>query len=281
MIKKYSIVTILLLIMAPALLSADPLYFAIVSPDLPFTTSEMNGTKDKPGYITQFTGVLAKSLHRSPSDIKGKFFRSYGEAEKFIKHKKNVFIMSSVDYYTAYYKRLTLTPVADMNQPGGNRYYVLVKKGRYSSLEALKGKKLTGSVLYGNKRFLKKVVFNGKNISRYFNLKPTRRIYSAVKKVVRGKVDAVILNQRDYNKFKKKSFFSKLKVVYSSRPISNLGVMMVNTPANRRVKPSLLRAIMSISSSKDAAAILRSNGIKGFQPVNRKMLDETLSRYNR
>lgn len=262
-------------------LSADHLHFIIISPDLPFTVAEMNGTAGKPGYVQQFTAVIARALNMPQGNIHGKFFNSYRSATPYIRQKKDVFIMSSVDYYLMMKNSLNLAPVADLVQQGGNRYHVVVKKGKYSNIYQLKGKTLSGSALYGNLHFLNKVAFNGMNISSYFRLKPTRRIYSAVKRVTRGRLDAVILNQRDYNKFKQYSFFSKLQVVYSSQPASNLGIMMVNTSANQAMKDRVLRAVKSISTSQDASTMLKANGIKGFAPVNQELLNATQSKYYR
>ncbi len=258
---------------------AETIYFAIISPDLPFSDADMNGDGRNPGYVGQFTNVIEDSM--GSVTIRGKYFRSFTQADTYIRRYRNVFIMSTVAYYLSRKDTLGLVPVADMKQDGANRYYVMTGKS-YGSLSDLKGKSLTGSVLYQGQTFLDNIVFDGRvDASRYFSLRPTTRIRSAVRKVTRGEIYAVVINQRDYQKFSRYSFFREMKTVYTSPAVSSLGVMMVNTSTNRSLQSRVFKALAGVGDKEDAAPMLRANGIQGFTTVDRNLLQTTEQRYEK
>jgi hypothetical protein len=259
-------------------LKAETIFFAIISPDLPFSDAEMNGDGRNPGYVGQFTRVIEESL--GSVTIRGRYFRSYSQADAYIKRYRNVFIMSTIGYYLSRKNTLGLEPLADMIQNSTNRYYVMTG-GSYGNLSSLRGKSLTGSVLYQGQRFLDKVVFDGKlDASRYFSLRPTTRIRSAVRKVTRGDIQAVVINQRDYQKFSRYSFFKNMKTVYTSPEVSSLGVM-TKISTNEILKRQVFEALTKIGDKEDAGPMLRANGIEGFTSVNRSLLQATEERYEK
>ena len=192
--------------------------------------------------------------------------------------------MASVAFFLTNRKAMNLVPLANvkLGDSATERFYILVKKGKYSSLTQLKGKILSGSILYEGSSFLDKVVFNNTlRASTHFKLKPTGRPLSAVRRMVRNRVDAVIVNEIQYQALKGISLGSKVSVIHTSPTMPALGLMMTDTPGTRALQPKVVAAITEMCSDAQGAKECRNFGIKGFVPVRSGALDGVIGLYER
>ena len=107
--------------------------------------------------IDQFITTLAKLTGMSRSQLNGKYFNNMNQAKTYIKSNNNSFVMGSLGFYLANRSFMKLVPLATVNLGDTNkdRYYLIVKKGSYGSLKQLKGKSLSGNVIYENSNYLK------------------------------------------------------------------------------------------------------------------------------
>ena len=251
--------------------------FVIIFPGGPDTQQE--GTS----MISQFISNLVKLTGLSKSQLRGKYFNNINLARTYIKTHRNSFIMGSLGFFLAHKSNMGLVPLATVNLGSSNkeRYYLVVKKGRYGSLNQLKGKTLSGNVIFETKNYINNIVFNDSiDVSKHFLLKPTSRPLSAVRRLTRKRIDAVLLNKMQYESLKSLALFSKIEVIYKSNEVPALGLMMVNNSRTKSVKDKVLNAVTTMCNLADTKEVCKNFGLSGFLRVKPGELDEVTRKYN-
>lgn len=256
--------------------SADKIHFAIVFAGGPDPQGEGKNI------LNQFLDNLSRMTGISASRLTGQYFNRLSTAKRYISRNRNCFIMGSIGFYAENKNRFGLVPLTKVSMQGSDReqYFLLVKKGRYKNLKQMRGKKISGNVLYENKRFLSRIIFANKvNVASFFKLKPTQRPLTAVRRLTRNRIDGVLLNRMQYNSLKKLSLFQRVSVVYTSPSLPALGLMMVNTPVNAAVKNKIVSAITGMCSLQDGKKVCSNFGIQGFKSVSAGEVESALSSY--
>ncbi|HOW82407.1 MAG TPA: PhnD/SsuA/transferrin family substrate-binding protein [Spirochaetota bacterium] len=257
--------------------AAEKIHFAIVFPGGPDTGPE--GDK----IITQFLDILTRQTKIKRADVAGQYFNDIAPARAYIQKNRNCFIMGSIGFYLANRTTYNLVPLSLVTSEGKRteQYYLIVKKGSYKSLADLKGKKISGNVLYEDAKFINNMVFENKiNVGSYFVMQPTARPLSAVRKMNTGTVDAVLLTGMQYEALKQiPTTFQKIEVVYKSPEMPRLGFMMAETPATRGVKDEILGAMVKMTSLEEGKKVCNNFGISGFENIQPETLNETIAKY--
>lgn len=257
--------------------AAETIHVAIFAPDMPFTQAEGDN------YIGQFITLLAGSVGLKPENFKGKFFNEAGDVKNFISQNKNVFVMGSLSFFLPNRNWLKLVPVASLDYSGTDieKYYLTVQKGKYKSINDLKGKTVAGNVFKEDKRFINKFIFNNKiDAYSYFKTTFTTSVRGSVRNLQKGKLDAILLNHRDYVKFKNRKDFETLDVIYTSENIPALGLMMNDSPYNRSMQDKFLNAVIKMNSMSDARTMFSANGISGFRKINSGLIENAISKFD-
>lgn len=241
------------------------------------------GTEGK-NMITQFLDVLTQRTSLKKSDVEGNYYNDVALAKADIKRNGNAYIMGSLGFYLANKTRCNLIPLSIVATDGKDTelYYIVVKKGSYSSLAELKGKTLSGNILYEDYKYIDLIIFNGQlNVAKYFKCKATPHPLTAVRRVTTGKIDAVLLNSMQYESLKKiTSTFSKIQVVYTSQEVPRLGLMMADTPETQKVKDEIISALTALCDGESGKKVCDNFGISGFQKINPESLDEITKKFN-
>lgn len=226
-------------------------------------------------YVAQQTGI-------DPANMTGAYFNDAKATLDHLKANRDSFILGSLGLYLSQRKALSLLPLAKLRYAGDGeeRYYLMVRKGRYHAIEELKGKTLSGNTLFEDHRFLSRVVFGGRlDVPTYFDLKPTGRPLSAVKKVAADEMDAVLLNQVQYESLVRIPLADKVETIFTSEPMPPLGFMVLDTPKTRPVKDKVLKAVTDMCASTDGKAVCNNFGISGFDPLQPGVLDAVTRKY--
>ncbi|MFH1039103.1 MAG: PhnD/SsuA/transferrin family substrate-binding protein [PVC group bacterium] len=234
-------------------------------------------------YTDQFVDIVAGRMSLSPAAVNGHYFTDYPAALDFLKGHPDAFIISSLGFYLSRREVLHLIPLAsvEMSAGSGGRYYLMVKKGTAGALDDMKGKTIAGSTLFEDPVFLKKVVFGGKLDPRSdLTLDPTSRPLSAIRKAARGELGGVLLDDVQYNSLKALPLFEELAVIYESPRLPEVGLMMVDTSANRNMKEKLLHALTTLGETEAGAEVFSSFGMKGFSRIDPDSLDEVIRQYD-
>ena len=191
-------------------------------------------------------------------------------------------MLGSLGFYLANRKSLGLMPLAILktSSNGEERDTIVVKKGRYHSLAELKGKSLYGSSLFEDPAYINRVVFAGQlDPATYFDLKPTSRPLTAVRKLEKDEADAVLLNVVQYESLRRMPLFEKLDVVYTSAPRPALGLMMTDTSRTRAVRDNVLRAVVELCGTPKGQPVCQNLGIAGFEALPSGVLDAIVKTY--
>ena len=141
----------------------EKIHFAIVFPGGPDTGPE--GDK----IITQFLDILTQQTKIARSDVTGQYFNNIAPAKEYIQKNRNCFIMGSIGFFLSNRVSYNLVPLSLVTSDGKRteQYFLIVKKGSYKSLGELKGKKVSGNVLYEDTKFINTLVFDNKiNVSQ-------------------------------------------------------------------------------------------------------------------
>ncbi|HOD15230.1 MAG TPA: PhnD/SsuA/transferrin family substrate-binding protein [Spirochaetota bacterium] len=256
--------------------SAEKISFTVIFLGGPDTGAE--GEK----IINQFISSLAKISGMKKDAFQGKYFNTIAEAKAYIQQNKNSYIMGSIGFFLAQRTFMNLVPLAVVKQQGSatEQYKLIIKKGAFKSLKQLKGKILAGNVLYEDKKFINKMIFDGKiDISSHFQLKPTSRPLSALRKLTSGEYAAVLINTRDYNSLKTLDLFPKIEILYSSPTMPALGLMMVNTKTNQAAQSKIINAVTRMCGQADTREVCKSFSIGGFEKIEAEILKDEITKY--
>ncbi len=232
--------------------------------------------------ISQFMESLTKLSGLKKDSLQGKYFNTVDSAKTYIRQNKNSYIMGSIAFYLANKKGMNLVPLAVVKIQGGSKeqYYLITNKERYKALSELKGKVLSGNILYEDKKFINRMIFNNTlDISEYFKLKPSSRPLSAVRKLLKGEYDAVLLNNLQYNNLKSLAEFNKIQIVHKSPQMPSLGLMMVNTEKDNSVKNKIINTVTRMCNQKDTNEACKNFGIEGFDQIGIEALENEIKKY--
>jgi ABC-type phosphate/phosphonate transport system substrate-binding protein len=232
--------------------------------------------------ITQFLAMLSKYSGIRQGTIQGQYFNNISSAKVYLRNNRDSFIIGSIGFFLANRKSMNLVPLATVKIHSNDKeqYYMLIKKGKYQTLKQMKGKIISGNVLYEDPKFINKMIFNNIiNVQTFFTTKPTYRALSAVRKVDAGKYDAVLLNNMQYHSLKNLAVFKNLQVVHKSPQFPALGLMMVNTKRNQEVMGKIMKAVTEICYKEDGKSVCKNFAIGGFKKINQDLLNNEIKRF--
>jgi len=229
--------------------------------------------------IDELVEHLAGATGLEPASLAGAYFNETKPAVEYLQSHRDAFVLGSLGFYLANRKALSLAPLALLKSQSGDeeRNYVLVKKGRYKTLDDLKGKTLTGSPLYEDLGYINRLVFGGKlDAAKHFDLKPTSRPLSAVRKLDKEETDAVLLNSVQLDSLKRMPLFEKLEVIYTAEPRPALGLMVAETTRTKALRDKLLKAVVELCGTPKGQSVCTNFGIAGFEAMKPGALDAAI-----
>jgi hypothetical protein len=261
---------------AQAARPAAPVAMVIVNPGGPDAGAEGNKLAG------ELAAHLAASAGTEPDQLAGAYFNQIAPAVAYLKKHKDAFVLSGLGVFLAQRRALKLVPLARLlGKAGGDEEFsVVVRKGRYASLEDLHGKTLLGSVLADDARFVDRFVFGGKLAAdKWFKCTPSERPLSALRKLASDEVDAVLLNRAQFEALKTMPLFEKLQVIHGSGPVPTIGLMMVATPRTQALRDRVVQSVARLCSSEKGIPVCQTYGITGFEPVGEDALGEAIKKY--
>jgi len=245
------------------------------------------GGPDVAGEGTAMIQQLVEHLEADTGLGRGTFDGAYvndlTSACAFLSSHPSSFILGSTGFFLANRTSSGLAPLATIRlaDDGAEKYYVVVKKGRYKTLDELKGKTLSGNQLFEDPHFINAIVFAGRlDAATHFVVSPSNRPLSALRKVEKGEIDAVLLNRVQYESLTKLTTFDSYQILYASEPVVPLGFMMTDTERTRTIRDRLLTSIVRMCSTPKGKPVCGNFGIAGFDPLKPGALAELQKRYD-
>ena len=213
--------------------------------------------------------LIATAAGWAPESATSKYFNNVAKALKHITSKKPGFIFTTPGFYLKYRKKLALVPVNKIAINGSTQssYRIVVKKGTLTSLADLKGKTLAGSTL-SEQQFVQKIVLeNALKLNKDVTTKAMGGL-PALKALNKGEVDAVVLNGQEYQSMPGLSFASELETMYTSKAITNTGIMAIGKNTDDASIKALLKATKSFCSAGEGKDTCATFQITGFEPAS-------------
>ena len=188
-----------------------------------------------------------------------------------LKDKSTHFISPSLGFFLRYRREYHLKPMVWPRIKGKStgRWYVVVRRGTYTDIRGLKGKTL-GGVLTNDPEFLGRVVFKCRfDPRRFFVLKHSTRVLRDLRKLARGKLDAVILDDKQYNAMGSLPFGKDLTAVFTSDPLPVPSILAVGHRTNAREIGLFTKALSGFCRDSKGKVFCNMFGIDAFVPVDK------------
>jgi hypothetical protein len=159
-------------------------------------------------------------------------------------------------------------------------YRIVVQKGRHKDLASLQGKRLGGSVLE-EVDFLRRVVFQGQLDPRtHFQLKPQRRVLRDLKALAKGELDAVMLNQIQYDGLGSLPFGKDLEAIFASPPMPLVGLAIDETRVPAADRKKMTDALTRMCTQGEGAKLCELFGVEAFVPVPADAYAQVIGRWS-
>ncbi len=235
----------------------------------------------KPAMV-KMLGVL-QSLGNWPEDtFRHEFTSNVDECRKLLADKKPAFMITSLGIFLEHRLAHHLTPLARPRTTNGSSeiYRVLVKKGGYKTLKDLKGKTLGGSLLT-EPAFLRRVVFKGGiDPAAHFQLKPTKRALRALRKLAKGQLDAVLVNDLQFRALASLPFSGDIQPVFTSDPLPLLGLAADESKTTPAERERLTGALSKMCGHKKGKEICEMFGLEAFVPADPHAYEAVILRWD-
>ena len=261
----------------PAAAKAARVALVIVNPGGP------DGGAEGDKLATQLADHLAAAAGIEANELEGAYFGQLAPAVAYLKRHPDAFVLGGLGIYLAQRQALRLVPLARLVGGSGaaEEFSVLVRKGRYASLQDLRGKTLLGSVLADDQRYVDRFVFGGKLAAReWFRCTPSDRPLSALRKLAADEVDAVLVNRVQAEALKTMPLAEKLHAIHGSGPVPTVGLMMASTRRTRALRDRVVQAVAKLCGTEQGAPVCRTYGITGFEPMKEDALGEAIKKYD-
>ncbi|BBM84274.1 PhnD/SsuA/transferrin family substrate-binding protein [Candidatus Uabimicrobium amorphum] len=233
----------------------------LIKPGGPASTKQAQQTMD----------TFAKTLSKlAKTKVTATYFNDESSAMKFINKNKPQLGIVSTAFYLKHYKNFNLQlqlQVYIQKQNKMNYVVAVAENSKINSLQSLRGKKVASNHLY-EMDCLSHLFFRGNsNWKNHSATKSTSRPYSYVKRLFRGKMDAVILDnfqaesiQHLLNKQGK-----KIRIVLNSPAVPTMPVVSFG-PSSSKV----LEAMQKLQDDEQGKKLLQLFQIDSFGKVDSK-----------
>ncbi len=238
--------------------AAEPVRFLICQPGGP------DLAKEQKVVVERLYRYLEKKTGLAEGQIEGVYTNTRKACEKALEKKPTV-LFPSLPIFMEYRRSLGLEAVAQLQIDGKVRdhFFIMSAKGSGLTLEGLAGKTLSGTHLDSTK-FVADIVFDGRVKLSEVKLKRERRGLRAIRSVLRGKADAVLLDGTQYRALQGTRFEDKLEVVHVSKDVPTPPVSILKGRASKGFGRKLARALTAMVADPEGQSVLRLFRIEGF-----------------
>ena len=238
--------------------------------------------KDAKPAMDSMIGVIESIGGWSKGTITTHFTAKINQCRKLLQEKNPEFAILSLGLYLENYKKHNLAPLTQpkIDNSTTDTYRLLIRKGTFKSLEDLKGKTISGQLL-SELEFLKRIIFKSKiDPETFFTLKPTRRALRALRNLSKGKIDAVIVNQQQFNALSSLPFADKLEPVFTSEELPQMGVVVNQKKTSEDDRQRLSKALSSMCTHDQGKKLCELFGIDAFIPSEEKTFEQVITLWN-
>ncbi len=263
----------LLVLCAPLEAQSQPpsLDFVIVQPGYPGSTDEASG----------FIGELSQALARAggPRGLKGQYHNQAARAIESIQEARPRVAIVSLGFYLTQRRKLQIEPLLESRPL--ERFFLAAKKGDGVKLDGLKGQSVAGTPLQ-ELDLVSRILFGAGSAAeadvKLWKAEPSAGSSKAIRDTARGKVKAVLLNEREHRVLGAYSAGRELEVIHTTEELPTALVVALG-PAEKPAT-AFADALRKLPEGEEGKKLVAAMGIEGFVPVDRGRLAKLQERFD-
>ena len=226
--------------------------------------------KDANGAMNSMLRVIERLGQWPENSFDSLFTSKADECKKLLAEKKPKFAIASLGLYLDLYTQYHWLPLVQpkIKARTSEQYRVITRQDAFHNLEELKGKTLGGTVL-DEPTFIGKIVFAGKYAPNSdFNLKPSNQAIHTLRALDKGELDAVILNEQQFEGLAALHLQTPLATVFTSAEIPLMGVVADTTITTTDERNRFGIALASMCTDTEGKKLCEVFGIDAFVNVD-------------
>ena len=273
MLFKLHATAVLIALLASLPANAAPTPIVVCYPGGPVSEAEAN---------TAMAAILrvVERVGEWPANSFSSFFTAkVDECRNLLKRQNPTFAITSLGLFLEQRDALHLVPLVQPRMKGATseRFRVVAQKGKYSSLDNLKGKSVGGTV-FEEPAFIRKIVFSDQlDPQTFFALKPSRQAIRALRSLDRGELDAVLLSGQQYAALDSLQLKTPLEVVFTSADIPLMGMVANGKTSTAGDRARFTKALQGTCADNEGRKLCDLFGIEAFLPANPAAIEPAIS----
>lgn len=250
-------------LLSPLTAPAAPEMLLVCYPGGPINAKDANGA------MSAMLRVVERVGHWPADSFTSRFTTKLDECRKLMDETSPKFAITSLGLYLELHARHRLVPLIQPMIKGrtSEQYRIVVQKGKFKTVEELKGKTLGGTVLE-EEAFIGRIALAGKyDPASFFFLKPTNQAIRALRALDKGELDSVILNEQQYAALGSLSLQNPVEVLFTSEAIPLMGVVADGARTTAEERARFANALEGMCSDAAGKKLCELFGIDSFVSV--------------
>lgn len=203
--------------------------------------------------------------------------------KSLLKEKKPAFAITSLGIFLDQRQSLHLEPVAQPKMRGlsSEQFHLVAVKGRFNSIDELKGKQVGGTV-FEEAEFIRRVVFAGKlDPEKDFLLKPSKQAIRALRALDKGELDAILLNGQQFAALSSLPLTHELDSVFTSAPIPLMGLVANKEASTTEERNRFAKALSDMCNDTEGKRLCELFAIEAFVPASQNAIQPVISLWDK
>jgi len=231
--------------------------------------------KDANGAMNSMLRVIERLGQRQENNFDSLFTSKADECKKLLAEKKPKFAIASLGLYLDLHNQYHWLPLVQPKIKGrtSEQFRVITQQDAFHNLGELKGKTLGGTVL-DEPSFIGKIVFAGKYApSTDFSLKPSNQAIHTLRALDKGELDAVILNEQQFEGLAALHLQTPLATVFTSAEIPLMGVVANTAITTAEERTRFGNALAGMCTDIEGKKLCEVFGVDAFVNVDAALFE--------
>lgn len=264
MVKRFFYIAFLLAVLLPtfAWTASPSLNFAIIQPGQPGDSAAAQPVMDALAVYLQ--------QHLPATMVDGHYYNQTDKALSALAAERPCWAIVSLGFFMEHGSELGLEPIAATRPSAAaeEQFHLLVAKEQQDDWRQLQGR-VEGTSLF-QRQAVARLLFDSDPQQLPFELQGTFNPLRAVRKVARGQLAGVVLDQLQFQAMQALPLMDKLKNIQSSATLPTAAVVWFGQPNEQAM--ALVTVLCGMAADPDASGLLALLQSEGFGPVDPRLM---------
>lgn len=233
--------------------------------------------------MTAMLGVVEKVGGWPAQSFSSAFSSDVEGCKSLLKQKNPTFAITSLGIFLDQRQSLHLEPVVQPKMRGSSteQFHLVAIKGRFNSLEEIKGKQVGGTV-FEEAEFIRRIVFAGQlNPEKDFALKPSKQAIRALRSLDKGELDAVLLNGQQFAALASLPLTHEFVSVFTSTPIPLMGLVANKETSTPEERNRFAKALGDMCNEAEGKKLCDLFAIDAFVPASQSAIQPAITLWDK